>query len=214
MEAGTMKTLRIFGMGLSAAMLMAGMVKADDYTYETNADNTIAIIKYTGSGGAVSIPNEINGKSVSYIEECAFYLCTNLTSVTIPDGVKGIDMCTFNGCTGLTNVTIPNGVTGEPKPGSMEVRVFAVRPDVHWIVGDPMTIRLPVPVVRIDPAYIRVVSPRRIHRSQHDVIVNDVHPFAPSTCQLRHFDYVICTARHAEEPVILLLRVINELHPV
>ena len=40
----------------------------------------------------------------------AFYNCTGLTSITIPDGVTSIDSSAFSGCTGLTSVTIPNSV--------------------------------------------------------------------------------------------------------
>ena len=46
-----------------------------------------------------------------FIAWFAFYECTDLTSVTIPDGVTGIGSYTFSGCTGLTSITIPNSVT-------------------------------------------------------------------------------------------------------
>ena len=41
----------------------------------------------------------------------AFFECTGLTSVTIPDGVTSIGEGVFYSCTGLTSVTIPAGVT-------------------------------------------------------------------------------------------------------
>ena len=40
-----------------------------------------------------------------------FWDCTNLASVTIPDGVTIIESQAFCGCSGLTSVNIPNGVT-------------------------------------------------------------------------------------------------------
>ncbi len=40
----------------------------------------------------------------------AFYGCTNLQSVSIPDGVVGIGGSAFNNCTSLTSITIPNSV--------------------------------------------------------------------------------------------------------
>jgi hypothetical protein len=48
---------------------------------------------------------------VTDIEDIAFNHCTNLTSVTIPDGVTNIGARAFQSCTSLTNVTIGNGVT-------------------------------------------------------------------------------------------------------
>ena len=45
------------------------------------------------------------------IGEYAFYICSGLTSITIPDGVTSIGGQAFCGCTGLTSITIPDGVT-------------------------------------------------------------------------------------------------------
>ena len=55
---------------------------------------------------SVTIPD-----SVTSIGDFAFSGCTGLTSITIPDSVTSIGYSAFSGCTGLTNVTIPNSVT-------------------------------------------------------------------------------------------------------
>ena len=55
---------------------------------------------------SVTIPN-----SVTSIGRSAFSWCTGLTSVTIPNSVTSIGYSAFNGCTGLTSITIPNSVT-------------------------------------------------------------------------------------------------------
>lgn len=41
----------------------------------------------------------------------AFYNCTNLTSITIPNSVTRIGDYVFTSCTNLTSITIPNSVT-------------------------------------------------------------------------------------------------------
>ena len=68
--------------------------------------------EYTGS---VVIPDTVtyNGSiySVTSIGGKAFYYCTGLTSVTIPNSVTSIGGSAFLGCTGLTSVTIGNSVT-------------------------------------------------------------------------------------------------------
>ena len=64
---------------------------------------------------AATIPASVTYNSVSYsvtsIGNCAFHLCTGLTSVTIPNSVTSIGEGAFGDCTGLTSVTIPNSVT-------------------------------------------------------------------------------------------------------
>ena len=46
-----------------------------------------------------------------WIGSSAFYDCTGLTSVTIPNSVTSIGNSAFSGCTGLTSIEIPNSVT-------------------------------------------------------------------------------------------------------
>ena len=55
---------------------------------------------------SVTIPN-----SVTYIGLYTFYGCSGLTSITIPNSVTSIGVEAFAGCSGLTSVTIPNSVT-------------------------------------------------------------------------------------------------------
>ena len=65
--------------------------------------------------GDLVIPAEVENDGVKFavtdIGWRAFYDCTGLTSVTIPNSVKNIDYLAFQNCVGLTSVTIPNSVT-------------------------------------------------------------------------------------------------------
>ena len=55
---------------------------------------------------SVTIPN-----SVTSIDDYAFETCWNLTSITIPNSVTTIGDLAFYECSGLTSINIPNSVT-------------------------------------------------------------------------------------------------------
>ncbi len=124
--------------GLCASRLLASVlfllpfaVQAQ-FTYTTN-NHTITITGYTGSGGAVTVPNTITGLPVTdigsyafeysgvisvtlganlvHIGDSAFYGCASLGSITIPDGVVSIGDLAFYSNVSLTSVTIGRSVT-------------------------------------------------------------------------------------------------------
>jgi hypothetical protein len=82
---------------------------AADFTWTTN-HGAITITKYNGSGGDVTIPNELTGFPVTTIGSGAFYLCTRLTKVTVADSVTTIGTNAFYYCTGLTNAILGTNV--------------------------------------------------------------------------------------------------------
>lgn len=70
---------------------------------------------YITPTGVLEIPSSVEFNGITYpvtgIGSYAFYYCTRLTSVTIPNSVTSIGEGAFYGCTGLTRMTIPNSVT-------------------------------------------------------------------------------------------------------
>ena len=73
--------------------------------------NTAYLINGSSASGNVVLPNTLFGASVTSIGDGAFYGCSSLTSVTIPNSVTSIGYGTFSDCTSLTNITIPGSVT-------------------------------------------------------------------------------------------------------
>ena len=88
------------------------------FGYTTNTDGiTCTITNYTGSGGAVTVPSNINNLTVTVIGNGTpaspddVFADTTLTSITIPNSVISIGDSAFFGCTRLTSVSVGNGVT-------------------------------------------------------------------------------------------------------
>jgi len=67
------------------------------------------ISSYTGAGGDVLVPGELEGFPVTSVG--GFEGNHSITSVHIPDGVTTIEERAFASCLGLTSVTIPSTIT-------------------------------------------------------------------------------------------------------
>ena len=55
--------------------------------------------------------DEYYNTSNDVIGEFAFYGCSGLTSLNLPDGITSISGGAFSGCSGLTSLTLPDGIT-------------------------------------------------------------------------------------------------------
>jgi hypothetical protein len=83
-----------------------------DYTINANNTNTITVILYTGASAVVTIPNTINGLTVTVVGDGGdIVFSSSQTTVTIPDSVTSIGDYAFENCSALTTVTIPDSVT-------------------------------------------------------------------------------------------------------
>ena len=108
-----------------AIMLLSLQAMAYDFSYthqgktlyyDITSSNSVKVAACdTTVNGDVVIPSslEYNGTtySVTSIGAWAFYGCSGLTSVSIPNSVTTIGRNAFSYCSGLTSVTIPNSVT-------------------------------------------------------------------------------------------------------
>ena len=106
----------LLGLVTFAAMVVicavcAGAETYGDFEYRVLDDGTVEITGYNGSAEKVDIPAEIDGKSVTSIGDRAFYDCSSLASIMLPDGVTSIGDWAFYDCSSLTSITLPDGVT-------------------------------------------------------------------------------------------------------
>ena len=78
----------------------------DGFEYTIKNSEAI-VVGYSGTDTSLNIPNEINGYSVTEVEDNAFAECTTLTEVKLPYSIKTIGSGTFANCTKLKSINIP-----------------------------------------------------------------------------------------------------------
>ncbi|MBR1426234.1 MAG: leucine-rich repeat domain-containing protein [Paludibacteraceae bacterium] len=117
----------LFVIMTNIGMMHAERVQIGDLYYNLNATSLTAEVTYqqqvlseetrdNNSGLIIAIiPETVEFNSTTYsvtsIGANAFYGCTGLSSITIPNSVTRIWNSAFSGCSGLTSINIPNSVT-------------------------------------------------------------------------------------------------------
>ena len=88
------------------------------YNITSKSDKTCEVTENHGISGDIIIPETVMYEgtwySVTVIGYKAFYGCSGLTSVEIPNSVTKIGGSAFSFCSGLTSVTLPGGITSLP----------------------------------------------------------------------------------------------------
>ncbi len=123
------KKFKVSFLALIAAFLLPSIASAHDFEvdgiyYNITSDSEVAVTfkgnyydSYTNEyTDAVLIPEKVTYSGTEYsvtsIGERAFWGCSGLTSVSIPNSVASIRLEAFYGCSGLTGtLTIPKSVT-------------------------------------------------------------------------------------------------------
>ena len=110
------------------AMLMPLLASAHDFYkngiyYNITSDTEVAVTYkgdyrnsyYDEYSGSITIPATVTHNGVAYsvasIGEEAFYDCSSLTAIILPEGVTSIGSGAFSDCSSLTTINIPESVT-------------------------------------------------------------------------------------------------------
>lgn len=109
------KLLTIIALAICSMTMMAQEFKIGNLTFEITSPTTVTLANADKDITNIDLSDTVDYHGTKYtltgIGERAFWHCSSLTSVTIPNSVTGIEWAAFTGCSALTSVTIPNSVT-------------------------------------------------------------------------------------------------------
>jgi len=82
-----------------------------EYDYEINEDGSgITVTAYSGSDSSLTVPDEIDGYTVTAVGRSAFENKTGLSKIELPDTVKTIGEYAFDNCSALSKVALGKSV--------------------------------------------------------------------------------------------------------
>lgn len=105
----------LFGLTASAEELASG-----DYGYVLLEDGTVKITAYNGSEAAVTVPDTIDGRTVTVIGAGAFDQAATVESLVIPGCVKELETGAVSLCAKINSITIQEGELTELTSGSIK----------------------------------------------------------------------------------------------
>ena len=144
------KLFSLFVALLATFTLWGQRFQVGELYYNVTSDTTVEVVQdYSYSTlTSIVIPSfvEYNGiiYAVTSIGTQAFYACTSLTLISIPNSVTTIGHLAFTGCLSLTSITIPNSVTAIGKASyttSSGLSAFTYCPSLTSIIveeGNPI----------------------------------------------------------------------------
>ena len=88
----------------------AESTKSGDYTYGTLSDGTITITAYSGTATTLTVPETLDGKTVTRVAQYAFRGNTTLKSVTVGGSITNVEYGAFQNCSALESITFKSGI--------------------------------------------------------------------------------------------------------
>lgn len=108
---------RLLSLLLSLTLLLslcpaafAADASAQDFAYTVNPDGTLTLTGYTGSESSLTLPAQLDGKTVTAIGSSCFAGLLCLKKVHIPEGVETICDYAFEACSALEKVYLPDSL--------------------------------------------------------------------------------------------------------
>ena len=100
-----MKKLLLWCLVMALLLSAAALAETVDYTFDASSR---VLTGYSGEGGDVVVPAEVDGKPVFGVDRQLFARNEGITSVTIPEPIAVLDDAALTSMPALTTVTLPD----------------------------------------------------------------------------------------------------------
>ena len=126
-------------------------VSEDGIRYALKDGNATVVIQTANLSGDILIPSSVSYKGINYtvtsIGSSAFYNCSSLTSITIPDSITSIGYGAFENCSSLCNINVSeNNANYKSEGGNLynkdmtELIQYAIgKSDTSFAIPDSVT---------------------------------------------------------------------------
>ncbi len=96
---------------LGFTCIYAETTPQEKWKYKALSDGTVEIVKYSGSETEVTVPDTMDGKTVTRLGDVCFRQNKNLVRVTVPEGISSIGSYCFAHDENLEEITLPKSLT-------------------------------------------------------------------------------------------------------
>ena len=106
-----MKHFLIFALTLHLFLQIAECNQYGQLSYSISNNRVTILDCSSDAEGTIVVPEEIEGVDVTEIEDYAFFDCTKITQVALPQAITNIGEGCFSHCTSLESITVDSGNT-------------------------------------------------------------------------------------------------------
>jgi hypothetical protein len=140
--ANLFSALIVFFVVANSSALAQTTLTSGFWSYTVGTNNEAAIVGYSGPGGVIEIPGQIDGYTVkrlgdpNRLQSFLGSASSGVSSVAIPQGVEIISAQAFSGCSNLMSIDVPGSVVSIGRSafsGCVNLTNIVLRPGLGFI---------------------------------------------------------------------------------
>ena len=100
--------------GKTVSYAASDNITEGDFVFTENSDGTLTALSYIGNATEISVPDVVDGKTVTHIGSGFIQyenVANSIKKITLPETITDLDEFAFSRCHSLTDINLPNGIT-------------------------------------------------------------------------------------------------------